>query len=504
MLSAFLVCFYITARSLKHSASRKEKAVSVIWCLLLAVVYAARPHWATRLMVLPVYCVASILFIRCLARIKLRTAISAFMLSFGISFILYYIAAFPAALLFAPTASRGHVIGAPIDFDTPVQLAINTLAAALRLPLAFLLFRIKRFRSGFPFLSERYAVVVALIAAGIVLGLSTWMRVYSEAEDLSAAPLLLVSIIIVGAGIFIWIRLGIKAAYLRWAKDNNEGLYRQEIAEKDAEIRRLTDLSDALRSANHSIIHRLAALERGYAAMLEAARNGVFPMDDEGGITAFLGEGDIAASLEDVRRALRDYKNEAGRGGTRKPLPTTKIKMLDDLFALFAERCKASQIEFDLIVNGSIPYMVEHILEQGELETMVGDLLQNALVAIDAGSNPFRSVLAVLGLEDGHYALTVFDSGIPFEVGTLARLGLERVTTHADDGGTGVGFMKTFEFLREYAASLVISAREPGSAGHTKSVKVLFDGEGRYVIETYRPSGYPKGDRYVIADASNG
>jgi nitrogen fixation/metabolism regulation signal transduction histidine kinase len=176
--------------------------------------------------------------------------------------------------------------------------------------------------------------------------------------------------------------------------------------------------------------------------------------------------------------------------------------MLDDLFALFAERCKASQIDFDLITNGSIPYIVEHVVEQGKLETMVGDLLQNALVAIDAGSNPFRSILAVLGLEDGHYALTVFDSGIPFETRTLARLGLERVTTHADAGGTGVGFMKTFEVLREYAASLVISEREPGGAGYTKSVKVLFDGEGRYVIETYRPAEYPTSDRYTITSAS--
>jgi hypothetical protein len=58
--------------------------------------------------------------------------------------------------------------------------------------------------------------------------------------------------------------------------------------------------------------------------------------------------------------------------------------------------------------------------------------------------------------------------------------------------------MKTFEVLRDCAASLIICEKEPGGAGHAKSVKVLFDGEGRYVIETYRPMDFPESERYTV------
>jgi hypothetical protein len=163
---------------------------------------------------------------------------------------------------------------------------------------------------------------------------------------------------------------------------------------------------------------------------------------------------------------------------------------------MFAERFAANDIRFKLTVTGSIVYMKENTIALGKLETMIGDHLQNALIAVNASEASIRSVLATIGEVGDYYEFSVHDSGIPFEVNTLIQLGAERVTTHADEGGSGVGFMKTFETMRERKASMIIQENKSGV--FTKSVTIRLDGENQYIIDTYRPDDFPASDRYLI------
>ena len=80
--------------------------------------------------------------------------------------------------------------------------------------------------------------------------------------------------------------------------------------------------------------------------------------------------------------------------------------------------------------------------------------------------------------------MTIFDSGVAFTPQTMARLGRERTTTHADNGGNGIGFMTTFETLHRYGASLMIT--ELSDAPFTKSVGFFFDGRNEYIISSPR------------------
>jgi hypothetical protein len=78
----------------------------------------------------------------------------------------------------------------------------------------------------------------------------------------------------------------------------------------------------------------------------------------------------------------------------------------------------------------------------------------------------------------------------------LIRLGSAFVTTRADKGGSGIGFMTTFDTMRECGASLEINEKE--SSDYSKSVSVRFDGKSRYVIKTYRTCAFPSSDRYEV------
>ena len=146
--------------------------------------------------------------------------------------------------------------------------------------------------------------------------------------------------------------------------------------------------------------------------------------------------------------------------------------------------------------------MTESVIKLDKLETMIGDHLQDALVAVRLSEGSFRSVKATIGKIGEFYEFTVHDSGIPFEVDTLIRLGMERVTTHASEGGSGVGFMKTFETMRECGASLIIKEIKPGGV-FSKSVTIRFDRKNQYIIESYRPDDFPKSDRYIIVRCNN-
>ena len=442
-------------------------------------------------MVRPLHCVASIVFIMLLTGIKPDAAISAFLLSFGISYVLSYVAAFAVLLIFAPIASGGPLQGADAEFNNLTALLIYSIASVLQLLLAFLIFRIRRFKKGFPFILKGFAIIAALVITGAVLIVAALGRAYAETETEDAFVLyvILAGIFTIGIGAYIWIRRGIKTMQRKWAKQRNEELLQKEIDKLTRENEQLKINQETQRVANHSISHRLRAAERSVSALLEKA-----------------GEHDEFAELRDemalelgrLGKLKQDYQDMLSHEKVDVLLPSTNIKAVDDMFGLFARRFADSRIEFRLKVAGSVVYMAENIIDQGKLETMIGDHLQDALIAVNANDvGARRCVMAAIGESGGCYGFSVHDTGIPFEVDTLTRLGMERVTTRAGKGGSGIGFMKTFETMRECGASLIIDEHRPGGA-FSKSVAIRFDMSNEYIIRTYRPDEFPASDRYRV------
>ena len=92
-----------------------------------------------------------------------------------------------------------------------------------------------------------------------------------------------------------------------------------------------------------------------------------------------------------------------------------------------------------------------------------------------------------VGVKNKKYELSIFDTGVDFTIDTLMKLGLESVTTNAERGGTGTGFMTTFETLAETKASLIITEYPKNKENtYTKCVAIKFDGKKQYKIRSYR------------------
>ena len=82
--------------------------------------------------------------------------------------------------------------------------------------------------------------------------------------------------------------------------------------------------------------------------------------------------------------------------------------------------------------------------------------------------------------------LSIYDTGIEFEIDTLLNLGLKHITTHSETGGTGIGFMTSFETLNKCKGSLIIEEYSKETNIYTKCITFRFDSKGEYNIYSYR------------------
>jgi len=492
MLGILLASFYIFGKSIKYPASIGLKMLTVLWCIFWTFLAGFNITWMPPLMLRLLFSAVSIIYILVLTKVKWDSVISAFLFSLGFSYSLYYIAAALVGAVFGIFMIEDmyqFVPGAPLDFYQPILFLLYSVIAVFQLISAVLIFRIKRFRNGFPFLFERYAVILALITAGAVLVLVTWLSIASFSEnDAYAVFLFMAGVLIIGVGIFIWIRRGIKLFQRKQIKERNEELLLREVDELKAKLKQSESNNDILRIANHSISHRLAAMLRINERVLKKGYEYNVPAEFSD---------DLAIAVADIRKLAGEYVDSLSSVEANKELPTTNIQTLDEMFRLFSDKFAADNIFFKLKVNGSIIHMTENVVPLGRLETLVGDHLQDALIAIGASNSAPRSVMALLGEVGDYYGFSVYDSGIPFDIDTLARLGIERVTTHADSGGSGVGFMQTFATMGECGASLIIKEIRPGGA-FSKAVTVRFDGQSQYIIDSYRACDVPASERYVV------
>ena len=151
------------------------------------------------------------------------------------------------------------------------------------------------------------------------------------------------------------------------------------------------------------------------------------------------------------------------------------------------EECIKNKIDFELQIIGNIFYMTNNFISKEDLEILIADHVKDAIIAINHSDNEYRSILVRLGKIDNFYSLYIYDSGIEFEEETLNNLGKKPSTTHAEEGGSGLGFMNTFDTLKKYRASLIIKElSKPCKENYTKIVIIRFDGLNEFRIESYK------------------
>lgn len=188
----------------------------------------------------------------------------------------------------------------------------------------------------------------------------------------------------------------------------------------------------------------------------------------------------------EVRERLEKLNKEVYTEKEVMELDKTGISSIDDMLKYMQSECIKNKIDFTLQIKGNIHYMVHNLVKEEELETLLADHIKDAIIAINHTDNANRSILVRLGNIDDIYSLYIYDSGVEFKPEVLENLGKKPCTTYASEGGTGMGFMNTFDTIRKHKASLIIEEiGKPTEDNYTKAIIIKFDKKNEFKVKSY-------------------
>ncbi|MCL2019943.1 MAG: hypothetical protein FWG70_09325 [Oscillospiraceae bacterium] len=325
------------------------------------------------------------------------------------------------------------------------------------------LFKIKRFKSGFPFLHERNTNFIGALIALIIAFYYTIISLSADRLDGElniASWLAVLGIIVCAILIIVWWRTGITKKYRDYLFSQEIEELKGIIAEKEARIVEIEKSNNYLSRQIHSDNKLISSLLSMVRRMSEE-----YSPELAADVLSELNR--ISAQRKD---ALHKYYKEA------KKLPPTSVISLDTTLDYMKQKAYENNIEFDVIVTGNIKKMIKEKIEEERLRLITADLLENAIIAVKPCKT--RKILFAIGIFEGFYEIRADDSGVDFEPETLRDLGKKQTTTHENEGGSGIGMMEIFDVMRETGASLEI--KRLSECGFTKRVALKFDGAGEF------------------------
>ena len=329
-----------------------------------------------------------------------------------------------------------------------------------------LLCNVKKLKKGITFFkmnenNEYFGLLTLNISAVVFLAIIMFRNI-----DLIAKRSLFIYIIIFSILMFITIQKSLQLYYKQKILIQDLHETKAELESKKKEIEELEKENLEYSKTSHSIAHKQKLLEYKLKELL---------LKNE-----FAEDMDIKDEINNLTKEIRTKTLEI-------ELAKTNINKIDDILKYMQSECIKEKIDFQLQLNGNIHYMINNYISEEELQILLADHIKNAIIAIKHTDNINKSILVRLGLIEGIYSVYIYDSGIEFNKETLVKLGKEPSSTHLDEGGTGMGFMNTFDTLKKHKASMCIDEfNKPLKDNFTKVIKIIFDGKGEYKVVTYR------------------
>lgn len=324
---------------------------------------------------------------------------------------------------------------------------------------------IKKFKYGLAFFRDNKQngyIDLMVLNFGIVI-LSIMILIVEENEEMikKMLPVIVIDVIM----LIVVIQKMLQLYYKQKIMINEMKQLNEEIKAKDKEIQKLEQENLNFSKKSHSLAHKQKSLEYKLNQLL---------LNSE------------ISEEQDLKNQLKQISTEL----YSKPvidLAKTEITKIDDMLKFMQSECIKNNIDFNLQITGNVYYIINNLITEDQLEILIADHVKDAIIAIKHTDNINKSILVRLGKIDDIYGLYIYDSGVEFEKETLDNLGKKPSTTHADEGGTGMGFMNTFDTLKKCKASLVIDEiGKPSKENFTKVIMIKFDGKDEFRVESYR------------------
>ncbi len=456
-------CFYIFLKLLNIKAPKKLYFQYLLFLLFVSPVIYALRQYAESLSIILMFSFFALFSFK-VKKLPLNLSVTTSVISFGISYIIFLVATFLVC-----------TIEFTIEFSLQKKYSadMHTLIYICAVQLLFVIFpfRIKRFKKGMPFLVEYGSSDVGVYISVTLLIAASFLGLNKDTDLVYLIPVFFS--VVAGLTVLFWWRNSITKKYLEKVKTQELQTLQETITKNDAEIEYLKQNNNELSKIIHKDNKLIPALEY-------AVRHYLLTAESENDYAARVAIGNmllsqIETASHERRGIITSYESNS------KSLPSTGVPSVDSLLTYMLQKCKEQLIDFNLSVSGSIKYLVENIATEQDINTLLADLIENAIIATKKCAS--KNVLVHIGITDNCYSIGIFDNGIPFTPETINAIGLKRTTTHAFEGGSGIGLMTTFEILRKYQASFVIEDIA-GNVLYTKNVSLCFDNLSQFRIKS--------------------
>lgn len=329
------------------------------------------------------------------------------------------------------------------------------------------IFKIKRLKYGIITLKKNFNnSYIEMLILNISVGILFMGVIFSDKQ------LFLISnsfwiFIIFSIIMFITIQKSLQLYYKQKMLIKELDETKEDLARAENKIKILEKENIEESKKRHTIIHKQKSIEYKLEEMLTKTE-----MSTE--------------EAAEVRERLEKLNKEVYTEKEVIELDKTGISSIDDMLKYMQSECVKNKIDFTLQIKGNIHYMVHNLVKEEELETLLADHIKDAIIAINHTNNANRSILVRLGNIDDIYSLYIYDSGVEFKPEVLESLGKKPCTTYANEGGTGMGFMNTFDTVRKHKASLIIEEiGKPVKDNYTKVIIIKFDKKNEFKVKSY-------------------
>lgn len=325
--------------------------------------------------------------------------------------------------------------------------------------------KIKRIQKGFNYLKERASndfLNITVLNIGVITS-CLYIILLSINKKLIIAKNIFLNFLLFIIIFVVIIKKSIEAYYKQklLIQDLNET--KKELDEKKKEIEELEAEILNFSKKSHSLAHKQKSLEFKINKLLMNSEN-----------TKELG-------LEDD---LKNLSKELYENSKLPELEKTGITEIDDMLSVMQEECRKNGIDFSLQLKGNIYQMTNNFVTKEEISILLADHIKDAIIAINHSDNINKSIMVRLGKINEYFGIYIYDSGVEFPKEVLENLGKKPITTYSNEGGTGMGFMNTFDTLKKHNASLIIeSIGKPTKDNYTKVIKIVFDNKYRNIFK---------------------
>ena len=340
------------------------------------------------------------------------------------------------------------------------------LIETIHMFILYNIFKINKFKYGISFLqtnsnNEYFDILILNISISIL-----FFSIILYNRELMLSRDLFIKFIIFSFIMFTTIPKFLKLYYKQKLLEQDLKETKEELEKKKEEIKQLEEENLNFSKTSHSLAHKQKSLEYKLEQLEQKY--------------------EIAEEIE-IKDRIKAISKELYNKTQEMELPKTEIPEIDDMLKYMQSECIKNNIQFQLQIKGNIYEMINNYVSKEDLSILIADHIKNAIIAINYSENTNKTILVRLGKIDKIFSLHIYDSGIEFKKETLLNLGKKPSTTHADNGGTGMGFMNTFDTLKKYNASLIINEyNKPSKDNYTKSIIIRFDKSKRFIINSYK------------------